>query len=464
MLDKVEAVEAVVQKVVTNGKRGPFLVATAKGIVGSVTCSLEPTSWQETSWPEPGEVVLLEQLRKKRAGWRAKKGRFFQPSDEQSAIRKEQTMEAMEVRQFIIGLYSENWPITPEDDKVWQDWLDATDEYRHREKVIGLLTLPVREGLKARAVTSLLVPDRESNPFYWKGELPVMNGVLFLTEKFPNLSPVLHGYSSYLVCKLGEYVAGRLAVVDREDRDLWRYKVQLLGYNHLKLELLAILPSEMHDVATHVFESFSIIDPVPFSCDWTASTRRDISGLNPFAELLEREDISKEWKLLADANARQLVIAELLGKEPRVSWEGFCSDYMSYKRPEQNLEMLAAELSVAVLELVDSGTSCEIGPGRLATILNLLSGDKYQALRHRLARFAVFEGIAFCHYDIEAMSAVEMMLAEFGAEDPELAQRLQPLRDKAEAEEQKKVLAAQRRREESTKAKAAERALLERMM
>lgn len=83
-MDADTVIKAVVQKVVPGGKHGPFAVATSEGLGGSVTFSLEPTIWQEKEWPEEGMYVLLGKLRQKRAGWRAKTGRFFKPSDEQT--------------------------------------------------------------------------------------------------------------------------------------------------------------------------------------------------------------------------------------------------------------------------------------------------------------------------------------------------------------------------------------------
>lgn len=76
------AIQAIVQKVIPRGRHGPYFVATSDEISdGSVTCSLEPTVWISEEWPEEGSVVYLDKLRKKRAGWRAKYGRFLQPSD-----------------------------------------------------------------------------------------------------------------------------------------------------------------------------------------------------------------------------------------------------------------------------------------------------------------------------------------------------------------------------------------------
>ncbi len=85
------SVKAIVQKLVMNGKHGAYAVATVEEVEGSITFSLEPTVWLEKQYPEEGEFVLLADIRKKRAGWRAKKGRFWRLSDEQS--KQKETIE-----------------------------------------------------------------------------------------------------------------------------------------------------------------------------------------------------------------------------------------------------------------------------------------------------------------------------------------------------------------------------------
>lgn len=80
----MDTIKAVVQKVIREGNHGPFAVATSNQLEGSVTFSLEPTVWKEKEWPEEGMIVSLGELRRKRAGWRAKQGRFWKPSDEQT--------------------------------------------------------------------------------------------------------------------------------------------------------------------------------------------------------------------------------------------------------------------------------------------------------------------------------------------------------------------------------------------
>lgn len=71
---------AIVEKVIPRGRHGPYAVARSVELE-SVTFSLDPEVWQEEDQPEPGMYVMLSQVRKKRAGWRAKRGRFVKPSD-----------------------------------------------------------------------------------------------------------------------------------------------------------------------------------------------------------------------------------------------------------------------------------------------------------------------------------------------------------------------------------------------
>lgn len=75
--------KAVIQKVEQKGKHGPFAIAIIEGFNGSVTFSLEADVWQEEETPESGEIVILSNVRKKYAGWRAKQARYYIPSDEQ---------------------------------------------------------------------------------------------------------------------------------------------------------------------------------------------------------------------------------------------------------------------------------------------------------------------------------------------------------------------------------------------
>ena len=79
---------ATVQKVIENGRHGPFVVAISDNLKGSVTFSLREPGWSEKRWPEPGDVVVIEDVYKKRAGWRAKNARFFRPSDQKRAEEK----------------------------------------------------------------------------------------------------------------------------------------------------------------------------------------------------------------------------------------------------------------------------------------------------------------------------------------------------------------------------------------
>ncbi len=75
--------QAIVEKIISDGRHGPYAVARSEKLSGSVTFSLDPKVWQGDDWPVPGTCVMLLQVRKKRAGWFANQARFVEPEDEQ---------------------------------------------------------------------------------------------------------------------------------------------------------------------------------------------------------------------------------------------------------------------------------------------------------------------------------------------------------------------------------------------
>lgn len=81
--------KAIVEKIVSRGRHGPYAVATCEAFDGSVTFGLTSPVWNEKEYPEPGTYVILTDIRKKRAGWRANSGRFFQPADEPKPSNEE---------------------------------------------------------------------------------------------------------------------------------------------------------------------------------------------------------------------------------------------------------------------------------------------------------------------------------------------------------------------------------------
>jgi len=77
-----EYIKAITQRVKEGREGRLYVVATTEELKGSVTFSLDKSCWQENSMPERGTVVVLSELRKKKAGWRAMKARYFKPYDE----------------------------------------------------------------------------------------------------------------------------------------------------------------------------------------------------------------------------------------------------------------------------------------------------------------------------------------------------------------------------------------------
>lgn len=74
--------EAIVEKIIHDGRHGPYAVARCNELKTVITFNLSKTVWEEEIWPERGACVVLSRLFKKPSGWRATKARFLQPADE----------------------------------------------------------------------------------------------------------------------------------------------------------------------------------------------------------------------------------------------------------------------------------------------------------------------------------------------------------------------------------------------
>lgn len=71
---------------VKKGKQGMYAIAVCDTVAGSVTFSLNASVWQEKKRRvRIGDKVVLKNLRRSSAGWRAMSVRLMRPEDEQSS-------------------------------------------------------------------------------------------------------------------------------------------------------------------------------------------------------------------------------------------------------------------------------------------------------------------------------------------------------------------------------------------
>lgn len=81
---------AVVQKVFLEGAHGPYAKASSEALGRTITFSLDRSVWEEQRFPEEGTYVVLSELTRKRAGWRANRSRFLRPTEEQLITEKKE--------------------------------------------------------------------------------------------------------------------------------------------------------------------------------------------------------------------------------------------------------------------------------------------------------------------------------------------------------------------------------------
>jgi hypothetical protein len=93
MSENQKTYRVIIEKIIRGGRHGPYAVGTSTELTGSVTFSLDPPVWNEGEYPERGTYVVLSNLQKKRAGWRAQHGRFLRPTDETAPATTETSKE-----------------------------------------------------------------------------------------------------------------------------------------------------------------------------------------------------------------------------------------------------------------------------------------------------------------------------------------------------------------------------------
>lgn len=186
---------------------------------------------------------------------------------------------------------------------------------------------------------------------------------------------------------------------------------------------MEILPED-DPAAAQLFERYLLNDPIPLYDEQSRS-----SGYNPFYDLLHAP-VPEKWKVLADAEIREIILAEAAGDvQPRCDWEKALGCYAAHISPRSDQARYSPTLLASqVTFLLETAPKDHpiIQGFRLKNFLVLLEGEEYKELRHLLARRAVFEPYPFHIFDDSTRETAEMMLVEFG-DDGELIAQLHHL-------------------------------------
>jgi len=400
-LDKAQFVKAVVQKVFSKGNHGPYAVATAQGIDGSITFSLGEGVWSEADWPEPGEYVLLNKFRKKRAGWRAMKARFYKPMDEQRANSKEHIMKTMKT---LIKRWKEKF-FSEESERVWEEWVDF-DKRDWKDLKDLVQDGGVRPEFKARALFIMLTPELSWCPFYW-----VDHEAFFDRYKgYPGLgfSFNLSGLSAELLC----YVADLIKVFYQSVKN--RRSEDFVGtmsiYNNYVINLLARLPEEW---AEDLFPIFEINDPTVW-CNIDAA-----SGYNPLERLFAHPKVNERWKREADAKIRQVILDEICGRsEPRADHEEALKRYadMIQLQMYKNRMTYSQAFFVDQIRFIANLSPAKrdrplIDSWKITAILKMIATEYDDDLLYRFSRFILADGGGkFVAHNQSTIEAAKLML------------------------------------------------------
>ncbi len=315
-----------------------------------------------------------------------------------------------------------------EENRLWNAWLDLKKPREWRD-LQQLLVSDLRREFKARALVVLLAPDLQTLPFRWDDTRHSLRNYLSLrwleVRVFP---PDLVNFAGELVCQNIDYVLGES---DEELRNA------LFEYNRLILQFLELLPED-DELANRLFSRYEINDPIPFE------SMEEASGYNPLRAIFFAENLPTKWKQQADAKMRKRILAEIEGHEqPREEWEAALRCYTDHiemanydGREGYSRELLASQLGfITGLPGIASYKDKLFDSWQVVHIMEALKGDGLYHVRHKLARLIVLrettDGAEFSVWDPQSQKAADLMRSEFGAQDPELATKLNLLISKA---------------------------------
>lgn len=323
------------------------------------------------------------------------------------------------IRQLLAGLARAVHP--SEEDRLWNAWLDL-NKNRELRDLQSLLTSDVRKEFKARALIVLLAPDLKVLPFRWDDKDHSLRNYLFLrwleVKAFPQ---DLVSFAGELVCQNIDYAIGQ------QDE---RVRESLFEYNKLILQFLAVLPEDDR-LAQRLFSRYQINDPIAYM------NMEDASGYNPLRNIFCAEGVPTKWKILADKQMRDRIVAEVEGRaQPREDWEVALRCYTDHiqtsnydGREGYSRELLASQIRfITELPGVEGYNRELFSSWQVVHIMGAIPGDDLRETRHKLARLVVLrkteEHSGFSVWSPESRRAADMMLREFGAEDQELSTKL----------------------------------------
>ncbi len=316
--------------------------------------------------------------------------------------------------------------------QVWKAWLNlGNQEWRD---LVKLIRSEVAEEFKKRAIAILLVPEMGSLPFEWQDRDIRVRNYLFLKGhedlfKVSELPPTLRDFTSELVWRCALEVMRKW----HADKEIY---VSLNYYNSYIIDFLKILPED-DPTAEKLFAVYQLNDPVVF---WNMD---DASGYNPLYPILN-EDIPEKWKRMAITKMHEIIASEVIGQSwCRTDHEEALPCYLDKvlrclygkdRKIHYSVGLFASQLEF-VLGLPGIRDRGLFQSHQVGQILQIISGDQYQDLRHRLARYIVLENTKdsekFTVWDRDTKHAAEAMLEEFNL-DIELASALQKLLSEAE--------------------------------
>lgn len=315
------------------------------------------------------------------------------------------------------------------DDCLWNRWINLAGGW-YTGGFNTLLGFDVRNSFKARAIIALLAPDLKILPFRCVNSDQSQN-YLYCSGKLESFPKEFARFGGELICLNIDYLR------DREITD--EVRDALFIYNRFIIKFLTILPED-DNLASRLFRlyqsSISLLynhaDVYEAEEYYEEGGEEDDmfgSGFDFLFSIINNKLVPLKWKLLADEEIRKIITSETESQSGFMYIARYvynisaanCTGYFEcYPR-----ELFISQISFVMELKIDYYGNKLLDSWKEIYGIGAMAGNEFRETRHRLARQIILDEKN--HFSILSPSDRVMALSvlkEFGAEDKQLAEKL----------------------------------------
>lgn len=331
------------------------------------------------------------------------------------------------------------------DNCLWNSWVDLAKEGEFSALLHTLLRSGARNSFKAKAIIVLLAPDLQILPFRCFNKDQSQN-YLYYSGSFE-----LESFPKEFVRFGGELICLNIDYLTRDREITEEVRNALFVYNRFIIKFLTVLPED-DNLASRLFRlyqsSISLlynhrdVYDVDYEEYYEEGGEDDMSesGYDFLFSIITNKLVPLKWKLLADEEIRKPITSETESGSGfmclrryiyNIGTANCVGDFEYYPR-----ELFVSQISFVMELPIDYYGKKLLDSWKEIYNIGAMAGNEFRETRHKLARQIILDkknDFLICLPSDRVMAS--NMLKEFGAEDKQLAEKLDLLVSEADKRE-----------------------------